>query len=78
MSTKTTDRIDKQTLLRAPHARVGGPFRVGATLRGRITHPGIEASALCNHDLKASRHTSSNACASPTRSLAKISATLGR
>jgi uncharacterized protein YndB with AHSA1/START domain len=60
MSTTTTDRIEKQILLRAPRARVWraladakefgawfqaafeGPFRPGATVRGRITYPGYE------------------------------------
>lgn len=60
MAVTTTDRIEKQILLRAPRARVWQaisdakefgtwflvefeePFREGATVRGRITHPGYE------------------------------------
>jgi uncharacterized protein YndB with AHSA1/START domain len=60
MGKRTTDRIEKSVLLRAPRARVwraltdskefGGwfgatftdPFRPGATVAGRITHPGYE------------------------------------
>src|SRR5260221_1768652 len=56
----TTDRIEKQVVLRAPRARVwraianadefgawfrmklDGAFAEGATVRGRITHPGYE------------------------------------
>ncbi len=55
-----TDRIERQTLLRAPRSRVWraltdsaefgewfrvkleGPFAEGATVRGKITHPGYE------------------------------------
>src|SRR5262245_7699184 len=60
MATTTTDRIEKEVLLRAPRARVWRaltdskefgawfraeftePFRPGATVRGRILHPGYE------------------------------------
>jgi uncharacterized protein YndB with AHSA1/START domain len=64
MTTHTTDRIEKQILLKAPRARVWraltdsrefgawfkavleGSFDEGATVKGRITHPGYEHMKL--------------------------------
>jgi uncharacterized protein YndB with AHSA1/START domain len=63
-SQESTDRIEKQVVLRAPRARVWraiasaqefgawfrmsleGEFAAGASIRGRITHPGYEHVTL--------------------------------